>query len=72
MGWEAIKQGGGHLGNAEDRSPFAEAEVRGDHDAGALVELAQQMEEERPAPPERQVFQLITNNEFELVMLSAI
>lgn len=33
---EAIEQGSGHLGTAEDAKPFAEAEVRCDHDAGAL------------------------------------
>ena len=42
---EPVEQRGSHLGIAEDRSPFAEAEVGGDHDAGALVKLAQQMEE---------------------------
>ena len=36
---EAVEQGGGHLGIAEDRGPFAEAEVCGDDDAGALVEM---------------------------------
>ena len=46
---EAVEERGGHLGIAEDRGPFAEAEVRGDDDAGAFVKLAQQMEEQRPA-----------------------
>ena len=46
---EAIEQRGGHLGIAEDRGPFAEAEVRGDDDAGPLIELAEQMKEQRPA-----------------------
>jgi len=44
---EAIEHRGGHLGIAEDVRLFAEAEV-GDHDAGALVERAQQMEQQRP------------------------
>ena len=46
---EAVEQCGSHLGIAKDGRPFAEAEVRGDHNAGALVELAQQMEEQCPA-----------------------
>ena len=56
---QAIEQGGGYLGihcpagvcmqtsrGAEDGGPFAEAEVGGDDDAGALVELAQEMEQQ--------------------------
>jgi len=38
---QAIEQSCGHLGIAEDGGPFAEAEIGGDDDAGALVELAQ-------------------------------
>ena len=38
---EAIEQGGGHLGVSEHAGPFAEAQVRGDDDAGAFVEFAQ-------------------------------
>jgi hypothetical protein len=34
---EAIEQRGGHFGVAEDGCPFAEAQVRGDDDTGALV-----------------------------------
>ncbi|GHC66479.1 hypothetical protein GCM10007315_34050 [Gemmobacter tilapiae] len=53
---ETIEQGGGHFGVAKNRGPFAEAEVGCDHDAGALVELAQQMEEQRSARcTERQI-----------------
>ena len=64
---EANKQGGDHLGVADDLSPFAEAKLRGDHDAGALLELAQQLEEERPARiAEVQASQLIQNIEVEL------
>lgn len=43
---KAIEQRGGHLIVAEHAGPFAEAEVGGDDDAGALVEFAQQMEEQ--------------------------
>jgi hypothetical protein len=46
---EAIEQRRRHLGIAEDGGPFAETEVDGDDDAGALVERAQQMERQRPA-----------------------
>ena len=38
-----------HLGIAEHAGPLAEAEVGGDDDAGALVELAQEVEEQRAA-----------------------
>src|SRR3954454_5699226 len=40
---------GGHSSIAEDSCPFTEAEVRRDDDAGALVELAQQVEQQRAA-----------------------
>ena len=46
---DAIEQGGGHLGVAEDSGPFAEAEVGGDDDAGAFIRLAQEVEEQCPA-----------------------
>ncbi len=36
-----------HVGVSEDRGPFAEAEIGGDDDACAFVELAQQIEERR-------------------------
>ena len=42
---EAIEERRRHLGVAEHRGPLAEAEIGGDDDAGALIELAQQMEE---------------------------
>ena len=45
---ETVEQGGGHLGVAEHGCPFAEAEVGGDDDAGAFVEFAQEVEEQRP------------------------
>lgn len=46
---EAVKKRGDHLGIARYRCPFAEAEVGGDSDAGALLEFAQQIEEQRAA-----------------------
>jgi len=45
---EPIEQRRRHLGVAEDGRPLAEAEVGGDDDAGALVERAQQVEQQRP------------------------
>lgn len=42
-----IEKRRGHFGVAEHGGPFAEAQVCGDDDAGALVEFAQQMEEQR-------------------------
>ncbi len=46
---EAVEQGRCHLCIAKDRGPFTEAEVRGDDYAGALLELAQEMEQQGPA-----------------------
>ena len=46
---KAVEQGRGHLGIAKDGGPFAEAEVGGDHDAGALVKFAEQMEQQGAA-----------------------
>ena len=64
---QAIEQGGCHLGVAKDRGPFAEAEVGCDHDAGALVKFAEQVEEQCPTRrTERQVSQLVEDNEVEL------
>jgi hypothetical protein len=44
----ADQQRGRHLGIAEDAGPFAEAQVGGDHDAGAFIQLAEQMEQQAP------------------------
>ena len=61
---EAVEQRRRHLRVAEDSCPFAEAEVGGDDDAGALVELAQQVEQQRPAGgAERQVAKLVEDDE---------
>src|ERR1700734_1173087 len=46
---ETIEERGRPLGVAEHGCPLAEAEISRDDDAGALVELAQQIEEQRPA-----------------------
>ena len=61
---QPVEECGGHLGVAEDGGPFAEAEVCGDDDAGALVKLAEEMEEQRTAGgAERQVAQLVEVDE---------
>ena len=61
---ETVEQRGRHLRVAEHGCPFAEAEIGGDDDAGALVELAQQMEEQGSAGgAERQVAQLVEDDE---------
>ncbi len=61
---KAVEKCRGHLGVTEDSGPFAEAEVGGDDDAGALVEFVQQMEQERPARgAERQISQFVQVDE---------
>src|SRR6201987_2430665 len=46
---EAIEQRGRHLWVAEDAWPFAEGEIGGDDDRGALLETADQVEQQLPA-----------------------
>lgn len=41
---EAVEESSGHLCVAEDLSPFTEAEISRDDDAGALIEFAQKVE----------------------------
>src|SRR5271154_2297147 len=61
---ETVEQRGRHLRVAEHGGPFAEAEIGRDDDAGSLVELAQEMEEQGAAGgAERQVAQLVENDE---------
>ena len=61
---ETVEQRRRHLGVAEDSRPFSEAEICGDDDAGALVELAQEMEQQRSAgSAERQVAKLVEDDE---------
>ena len=63
---QAIEQRGRHFGVEEDRRPFAEAEVCRDDDACALVEFAQEMEEQCAAGgAERQVAEFIEDHEIE-------
>jgi hypothetical protein len=61
---QAVEERGGHLGVAEDRGPFAEAEIGGDGDAGALVEPAQKVEEQGTARgAERQIAEFVEDDE---------
>ena len=46
---EAVEQRGRHFRIAEDARPFAEGEVGGDDDRGALIETADEMEQQLPA-----------------------
>ena len=46
---EAIQQGCGHFGVTEDPGPLAEAEIGCDGDTGALVKLAEQVEQQGAA-----------------------
>src|SRR3984885_5583190 len=60
---ETVEQGSRHLRVAEHGCPFAEAEISRDDDAGALIELPQQMEEQRSAGgAERQVAKLVEDD----------
>ena len=61
---EPVEQGRGHLGVAEDGGPFGETAIGGDDRAGALIELAQQVEQQGAARgAERQVAALIEDDE---------
>lgn len=61
---EAIEERRRHLGVAEHAGPFAEAEIGRDDDAGAFVELAQQVEEQGAAgSAERQIAKLVEDDE---------
>lgn len=57
---QPVQQGRGHLLIAKYARPFAEAQIGRDHDAGALVKLADQVEKQGAAGlTERQVAQFI-------------
>ena len=47
---ESVQQCRGHLRIAEDIGPLREAQVSRDDDAGALIELAQQVKQQRATP----------------------
>ena len=61
---EPIEQRGGHLRITEHARPFAEGEVGGDHDRGALVEAADEVEEELASGlGEGQIAELVQHDE---------
>ncbi len=63
---EAIEQCSGHLGVTEDARPFAEGEIGGDDDGRALVQTADQVEQELAAGlGEREIAQFVQNDEVE-------
>ena len=63
---EPVEQGGGHLGIAEHRRPFAEGQIGRDDDRGAFVEPADEMEEQLTAGlGEWQVAKLVEDDEVE-------
>ena len=63
---EAIEERRSHLGVAEDGWPFAECQVRRDDDRSALVELADEMEQELAAGlGEWQIAQLVEDQKVE-------
>jgi len=44
---QPVQERRGHLGIAEHAGPLAEAQVGGDHDTGALIQLGEQVEQQR-------------------------
>ena len=63
---QPVEQSGCHFSVAEDGGPFAEAEVGGDDDAGALIKLAQQVEEQcSTGGAERKISELIEDQQVE-------
>lgn len=63
---EAVEQRGGHLGVTEDRGPLAEGEIGGNDDRGALIESADEVEEQLAAGlGEGQITELIEDGEVE-------
>jgi hypothetical protein len=46
---QAIEQSGRHLGVCKDARPFAESKIGGENDRGALVEPADEVEQELAA-----------------------
>ena len=61
---QTIEERGGHLGVAEDGRPFAEGQVGGDDDRGALVEPADEVEQQLASGlGEGQVAELVEDDE---------
>ena len=61
---QTIEERGRHLGICEDTGPLTEGQVGGDDDRGALVEPADEMEQELTAGLcERQIAEFIEDDE---------
>jgi len=61
---KTVEQRGRHLGIGKHAGPFGEAQVGRDDDAGSLIKLAKQMEQQRTAGlAERQVTKFIEHYE---------
>ena len=67
---KASKQRRGHFGVTKDAWPFAEGEVGGDDDGGALVKLADEVEQELATSLcEGEIAQLVQDDEVEAVQV---
>jgi hypothetical protein len=63
---ETIEECSGHLWLAEHAGPFAEGEIGGDDDRGALVELADEMEQQLAAGlGEREIAEFVEDDDVE-------
>src|SRR5215510_5130586 len=61
---QAVQQSSGHLGVTKDAGPFTESEIGGDDDRSALVEAADEVEQELPAGlGEGQITEFIQDDE---------
>lgn len=62
----AVEQRRSHLGITEDSRPLAEGKASGDDDAGALIRLADEVEQQLPSGPgERQITELVEHDQVE-------
>ena len=63
---EAIQQGRGHFGVAEDAWPFADVEIGGDDHRSPLVEVADQMEQQLAAGlGEREIAEFVEHDDIQ-------
>ena len=61
---DAIEKRGRHIGVAENAGPFTAVQIGRDHHAGVLVELAEQVKQQRDSClAERQVAPLVQNHQ---------
>ena len=69
---EPVEERRGHLGVSEDAGPFGEGQVGGDQDRGALLQRADEVEEQLAASlGEGQVAKLVDNHEIDAAKLMA-